>query len=426
MMIPQFPQYSQDCLLSDLEDGLYEEDDENDENDPNAFRIRDALPAPTHKNYTTQELHHMIHQGDIDLNPEYQRDVVWPESKQVNLVDSLWKNIHIPSIVFVVHKDEDGDEQRICVDGKQRLTSMQRFLDGQVPHKDTKKTWWFTIPVHSAGKANKFELPERAKAEFKAKVIQCVEYRNLEEGSEREIFRRVQLGMTLTTAEKWRAISSPWTSWINELQNKHIFVDGGLAENLKWTLSRGTDFQNVLNLVFLCEGYTVGERRIYSPAQIEKFLRREDNPDPEFKERIEEVLVDIWRLADDKKYHKCFASFNQLVAPVEFAFVGALLFSMQERSLSTKANAVHTLRFTIHSQFSGQVRNNNKVGNAAWSFINTLRRSPDATNLVVPDSGTPTSRNGKKRKSDDTDFDSDYRHPGRAAKKVAKSKSKAK
>lgn len=78
----------------------------------------------------------MIHEGHIDLNPSYQRgvfefsdckitdfllcvDVVWPDSKQVGLIDSLFRNFYVPPVVFAVTKDEDGIPVRICVDGKQ-------------------------------------------------------------------------------------------------------------------------------------------------------------------------------------------------------------------------------------------------------------------------------------------------------------------
>jgi hypothetical protein len=81
----------------------------------------------------------MIHEGVIDLNPSYQRgnalrpvafrvkfsnslkslDVVWPEAKQIGLIDSIFRNFYIPPIVFAVRPDEEGEQVRICVDGKQ-------------------------------------------------------------------------------------------------------------------------------------------------------------------------------------------------------------------------------------------------------------------------------------------------------------------
>lgn len=59
-------------------------------------------------------------------------DVVWPEAKQSKLLDSIYRNYYVPPIVFDVYKDEDGEEVMRCVDGKQRLTSIQKFFDGQV------------------------------------------------------------------------------------------------------------------------------------------------------------------------------------------------------------------------------------------------------------------------------------------------------
>ena len=59
-------------------------------------------------------------------------DVVWSDAKQMKLVDSLYHNYYVPPIVLAVMLDEEGIEVRRCVDGKQRLTSIQKFIDGQV------------------------------------------------------------------------------------------------------------------------------------------------------------------------------------------------------------------------------------------------------------------------------------------------------
>ena len=59
-------------------------------------------------------------------------EVVWTEQRQIELLDSLWRNYYVPPIVFAVYRDEEEEEVRCCVDGKQRLTSIQKFIDGQV------------------------------------------------------------------------------------------------------------------------------------------------------------------------------------------------------------------------------------------------------------------------------------------------------
>lgn len=91
----------------------------------------------------------MIHEGVIDLNPPYQRgkslrpvafrvkfsnslrspDVVWPEAKQIGLIDSIFRNFYIPPIVFAVQPDEEGEEVRICVDGKQVCRSNNFYVN---------------------------------------------------------------------------------------------------------------------------------------------------------------------------------------------------------------------------------------------------------------------------------------------------------
>lgn len=54
-----------------LNDELYAEDDYDPDDD--GFTIRDRLQAPTALQYTTRDLHTLIHEGIVDLNPPYQR-----------------------------------------------------------------------------------------------------------------------------------------------------------------------------------------------------------------------------------------------------------------------------------------------------------------------------------------------------------------
>lgn len=92
-----------------------------------------------------------MHNDDIDLDAEYQRgscgipcgepivlmavcitDVVWPDAKQISLIDSIFRNFYVPPVIFATKQHDDGSETKICIDGKQRLTSIRRFMDGQV------------------------------------------------------------------------------------------------------------------------------------------------------------------------------------------------------------------------------------------------------------------------------------------------------
>lgn len=41
-----------------------------------------------------------IHSGDINLDPDYQRGVVWSKKKQMDFIDSMLHNYHVFEIIF--------------------------------------------------------------------------------------------------------------------------------------------------------------------------------------------------------------------------------------------------------------------------------------------------------------------------------------
>lgn len=120
---------------------------------------RDPLPPPSACTYTTHELHKLIHEGGVDLSPPYQRGasnflltifsqalttlqsaVVWSREKQITLIESIFRNFYIPPVLFFVREETELDDAEdspveplmVCMDGKQRLSSIQAFFDGQV------------------------------------------------------------------------------------------------------------------------------------------------------------------------------------------------------------------------------------------------------------------------------------------------------
>ena len=64
--------------------------------------------------------------GEMDLNPSYQRADVWPTADAQLLIESVLRGIPLPSVILLQRNTEDGDRYEI-VDGKQRLTSLLRF-----------------------------------------------------------------------------------------------------------------------------------------------------------------------------------------------------------------------------------------------------------------------------------------------------------
>ncbi|KAF9222541.1 hypothetical protein BS17DRAFT_735287 [Gyrodon lividus] len=389
--------------IDELDDDF---DLESEETDPNVFRIANALTPPSAMSYSAQELHTYIHEGFIDLNPSYQRDVVWPENKQIGLIDSIFRNFYVPPVIFAVQKDADGETIRVCVDGKQRLTSIQKFLDGLIPHRDarTKKSFWFVRS--DAQKTTRLEIPESWKRRFAETRITCVEYHNLAPGTEREIFQRVQLGMSLSAAEKLQAISSPWAEWISDLELRHVNCDGGLAELLEWDTKRGRDFQCIAQLVYCCD--SLPDHALPTAQKLERWLSRTDKPNQVLKTHISDVLTEFGYIAMTPGLNAAFDEVDKRVAPVEFVFIGTLLFIIREHTHQERANAILHMRLRIREQFH-DVRNNGNVGKALWHFIDSLM-GPSGLKVLdgsktFTDANPSTSRKKRKKTHDE---DEDY------------------
>ena len=60
------------------------------------------------------------------------------------------------------------------------------------------------------GAKSKLVLPDAQKQLFGKKAIVCVEYKDLSQQQEIELFQRVQLGKPLTRAETFRASQGKW------------------------------------------------------------------------------------------------------------------------------------------------------------------------------------------------------------------------
>ncbi|KAL4074113.1 hypothetical protein V8B97DRAFT_1864609 [Scleroderma yunnanense] len=397
---------AQEKEIDELEEDFQSDDEDVD---PNVFRVSDPLTPPSAMSYSTQELHTFIHEGFIDLNPSYQRDVVWPESKQIGLIDSIFRNFYIPPIIFAVQKDEDGETVRVCVDGKQRLTSIQKFLDGLIPHRDsrTKKSFWFVRSEQQ--RTTRLEIPEVWRRQFSETRITCVEYHDLAPGTEREIFQRVQLGMTLTAAEKLQAISSPWAEWIADLHTRHVNSEGALAQALEWDTKRGRDFQCIAQMVYCCD--SLPDHALPTAQKLERWLSRVDKPGQAFKKQISDALDAFWHIANVEGLKIAFRQVDKRVAPVEFVFIGTLLFILRDHTYQERANAILHMRLRIREQFR-DVRNNGQVGKALWSYIDSIT-GPNG--LRVLENGRPSSNHdlpsSSKRKRKQLDEEDDDYHP---------------
>lgn len=81
------------------------------------------------KSFSIFELHRRWKSGELKLQPDYQRELVWAEDKQIKLVESVLARIPLP--VFYLSEGEILE----VVDGQQRLTTLFAFIEGRFADK---------------------------------------------------------------------------------------------------------------------------------------------------------------------------------------------------------------------------------------------------------------------------------------------------
>lgn len=72
----------------------------------------------------------------FNMDPKYQRHSVWSTEQQSLLIDSIIKNIPIPPVFLRESIDKKGRTTFEVIDGKQRLTSIFKFIDNEVSTSD--------------------------------------------------------------------------------------------------------------------------------------------------------------------------------------------------------------------------------------------------------------------------------------------------
>lgn len=87
--------------------------------DPNAIRV-------STKTFSIRQVLDQIDEGDLELAPDFQRNLVWKSPQKSRLIESIILQIPLPAFYFA--EDEDGMYR--AVDGLQRLSTIHSFVRG--------------------------------------------------------------------------------------------------------------------------------------------------------------------------------------------------------------------------------------------------------------------------------------------------------
>ena len=103
--------------IKEFEENLYFED-ENNEVPPADIVAYNELRS-------CADLNRMYVQGILEIQPEFQREIVWAGTDQTRFIDSIVKQLPIPSLCFALDYNEN---KWLVIDGLQRISTIVRFL----------------------------------------------------------------------------------------------------------------------------------------------------------------------------------------------------------------------------------------------------------------------------------------------------------
>jgi len=169
-----------------------------------------------------------IDDGMYILDPDFQRDFVWPLDKQSKLIESLLMRIPLP--VFYLAESSDG--KIIVIDGLQRLTTISRFLNNlfalrnQALEAENKN--------FSGKKFSDLSIKLKNRLEDTKLIIYILDEK-VPERARLDIFERVNGGTPLSRQQMRNCMHcGPATKLLKKLANEKVFLDatgGGLNKN---------------------------------------------------------------------------------------------------------------------------------------------------------------------------------------------------
>jgi len=153
----------------------------------------------------------------IDPKPGYQRDPVWPPAKQQLLIDTLLREYDIPKIYLRKLPDGAPFEHEVA-DGQQRLRAIWDFVAGNFALGEASET----VPGFGdlSGKKHS-QLPSEATDKLGLYEITVVEIDDATDVEIRDLFLRLQEGVTLNPAEKRNAMIGTMRDFVATLARTH-------------------------------------------------------------------------------------------------------------------------------------------------------------------------------------------------------------
>jgi hypothetical protein len=185
---------------------------------------------------------------EINVSPEYQRNGdVWSLEKKQLLIDSILNRYDIPKLYFHKLSDEDKEYEYAIIDGRQRLESIWKFIDGDFALDSDFS--FLRDPAIDLGGMTYTDLARdypKIKNQFDSTMLPIVVVDTEDLELIEDMFSRLNEAVPLNASEKRNAIQGYCISAVNKLAKQHFFT-----KRVRFTNSRYQHREVAIRLLFI-------------------------------------------------------------------------------------------------------------------------------------------------------------------------------
>lgn len=331
------------------EDELQDElQDFQDTDDVGDFDVSEIVVYS--RDWTIGTFYDQIEQGNIELNPGFQRRNAWDDGKRGKLIESILKSYPVPEIVLA----EDNKKSRgsfIVIDGKQRLLTMAGFINHQ------KYGYWSspTVKGLKIGGTVKNYTYDDVKSDpalrraFENASLRCTVITNYKTDDVLyDIFYRLNSGSTpLSSQELRQALNpGPYSDYLVQITNENTSLRKVMG--IKDADRRLRDIEVLLRVMAFMQnarGYH-GNLRVFLDNMMHQFNREYVKDQTSF-EKLYKVIIDTietlkavfgeYNLIGRRFMNDKFESrFNRVIFEVQvyyFCHIPTICFNVQSNKL---------------------------------------------------------------------------------------------
>jgi hypothetical protein len=222
-----------------------------------------------------------IDRGDIDLQPDFQRQEVWATKKKKRLIDTVLRGWSIPP----VHLVEIAGNRAEVLDGQQRLAALRDFIhnkfsiDGRITPADSA-----VQSLHGKFYRNLDDATRRQVEQYPLRCFRITDYRP-EEPS--ELFYRLNQPTILTAGEQRNALYGPARQQLKSLVQ--VFEDQGNDRDTLGFSNVRLAYDDILaRILYFVEAGSFGVKS--TESRISERFRTSESFQPHVVERVSKAI----------------------------------------------------------------------------------------------------------------------------------------